>query len=50
MLISFLQLLDKAFQQDEEATGGFEKITFLLIRFRLMENEFLSPSSWDPNE
>ena len=50
MLISFLQLLEKAFQQEDDATGGFEKITFLLIRFRLVENEFLKPSFWNSNE
>ncbi|SPO07206.1 uncharacterized protein DNG_09900 [Cephalotrichum gorgonifer] len=46
IVMAGIPLLEKVFQQDEDATDGFEKITFLLIRLRLVEGECLSPSSW----
>ncbi|RFU28422.1 hypothetical protein B7463_g7900, partial [Scytalidium lignicola] len=40
-IVAVLPLLDSIFQQDEDAVDGFEKIAFLLIRYKLMEDEFL---------
>ncbi|OTA93801.1 hypothetical protein M434DRAFT_30643 [Hypoxylon sp. CO27-5] len=42
-------LLNKMLQQDKDAVEGFEYILSLLVRCKLMENDFLQPTAGDPN-
>lgn len=39
------QVLENIFQQDEDAADGFERISFLLIEYRLLEDLYLSSKS-----
>ncbi|OTA59106.1 WD40 repeat-like protein, partial [Hypoxylon sp. EC38] len=41
-------LLNKMLQQDKDAVEGFEYILSLLVRCKLMENDFLQPTAGDP--
>lgn len=37
-------------QQDVDAANGLERISYLLVRFRLLEEEFLTPESQSPEQ
>ncbi|KAK3994352.1 hypothetical protein QBC44DRAFT_43713 [Cladorrhinum sp. PSN332] len=48
-VMTILPMLENIFQQDEDAASGLQKIVFLLVRYRQMQDQILVPRNQDPS-